>query len=226
MNLWNEHMLPEFVDIPIFPLPNVTFFPQTLLPLHVFEPRYRKMTANCLSGDRLMGVSLLKEGWQKDYFGRPPICKTFGVGKIVDHEQLKDGRYNIILEGLFRVRLIEEYPTKQYRTARAQVIQDPPIDHCRAQISQVMKDLQTVTGRIAHLMPATREPILAALSSHPHPLIIASQLASALVLDAYDRQSILEQDDPMRRLGLIQIQLRNLAAQLESKVREEMIEEE
>lgn len=219
-------MLPEFVDIPIFPLPNVTFFPQTLLPLHVFEPRYRKMTANCLGGDRLMGVSLLKDGWQKDYFGRPPICKTFGVGKIVDYEQLKDGRYNIILEGLFRVRLVQEYPTKQYRTARAQVIQDPPIDHLRAQISQVMKEIQAVTTRIAALMPAMREPIQAAWSSHPHPLVIASQLAAALVLDAYDRQSILEQDEPMRRLGLIQIQLRNLAAQLENKVREEMIEEE
>jgi Lon protease-like protein len=219
-------MLPEFVDIPIFPLPNVTFFPQTLLPLHVFEPRYRKMTANCLGGDRLMGVSLLKDGWQKDYFGRPPICKTFGVGKIVDYEQLKDGRYNIILEGLFRVRLVQEYPTKQYRTARAEVIQDPPIDHCRPQISQIMKEIQAVTTRIAALMPAMREPIQAAWSSHPHPLVIASQLAAALVLDAYDRQSILEQDDPMRRLGLIQIQLRNLAAQLENKVREEMIEEE
>lgn len=219
-------MLPEYVDIPIFPLPNVTFFPQTLLPLHVFEPRYRKMTANVLAGDRLLGVSLLKEGWQKDYFGRPPICKTFGVGKVVDHEQLSDGRYNIIIEGLFRVRLIQEYPTKQYRTARAQVIQDPPIDGCRAQVSMIMKEVQALTTRIARLLPAMRETIQSAWGTHPHPLIVANQIASALVLDAYDRQSILEQDDPLRRLHLLQIQLRNLTAQLESKVREEMIEEE
>ena len=95
-------MLPEYIDIPIFPLPNVTFFPQTILPLHVFEPRYRTMTSNCLAGDRLMGVSLLKEGWQKDYFGRPPICTTFGIGKIIDSERREDGCYNIVLEGLFR----------------------------------------------------------------------------------------------------------------------------
>lgn len=219
-------MLPEFVDIPIFPLPNVTFFPQTLLPLHVFEPRYRKMTSNCLAGDRLMGVSLLKEGWQKDYFGRPPICKTFGVGKIVDYEQLSDGRYNIVLEGQFRARLIEEYPTKQYRTARAQVLQDPPIDSCRAQVSALMKEIQALTARVSTLMPSLRDAIQSALAAHPHPLAIASQIASALVMDAYDRQSILEQDDPLRRLALLQIQIRNLAAQLESKVREEMIGEE
>lgn len=219
-------MLPEFVDIPIFPLPNVTFFPQTLLPLHVFEPRYRKMTANCLAGDRLMGVTLLKEGWQKDYFGRPPICKTFGVGKIVDYEQLADGRYNIMLEGLFRARLVEEYPTKQYRTARAQVIQDPAIDGCRAQVSQMMKELQMLTSRVSTLMPSMREAIQGALGAHPHPLIIANQIAAALVLDAYDRQSILEQDEPLRRLQLILIQLRALTGQLENKVREEMIEEE
>ena len=70
-------MLPEYVDIPIFPLPNVTFFPQTVLPLHVFEPRYVEMVANCLRGDKLMGVALLREGWQKDYFGQPPIYKNF-----------------------------------------------------------------------------------------------------------------------------------------------------
>lgn len=219
-------MLPEFVDIPIFPLPNVTFFPQTLMQFHVFEPRYRRMTSNCLAGDRLMGVSLLKEGWQKDYFGRPPICKTFGVGKIVDHEQLGDGRYNITLEGLFRVRLIEEYPTKQYRTARAQVIQDPPIDICRVQVAAMMKEIQALTSRVSSLMPSMREAIHSAMGTHPHPLAVANQIASALVMDAYDRQSILEQDDPLRRLTLLQIQIRNLAAQLESKVREEMIEEE
>lgn len=219
-------MLPEFIDIPIFPLPNVTFFPQTLLPLHVFEPRYRKMVANCLAGDRLMGVSLLKEGWQKDYFGRPPICKTFGVGKIVDHEILKDGRYNIILEGVYRVRLVEEYHTKLYRTGRARVIQDPPIDTCRNQIGQIMKELQGMTTRVAGLLPAMREVIQSAWSAHPHPLIVASQIASSLVMDAYDRQSILEQDDPLRRLSLLRIQLRSLTTQLENKVREEIIEEE
>jgi hypothetical protein len=219
-------MLPEYIDIPIFPLPNVTFFSQTLLPLHIFEPRYRKMIANCLAGDRLLGVTLLKEGWQKDYFGRPPVCKTFGVGKIIESARLEDGRYNIVLEGLYRVRLIEEYPTRHYRTARAHVLQDPPIDLLRPQVTSLMKEIRTLAARLVRLLPQTRDAIQSTLSAHPHPLVVANQLAASLVVDAYDRQSILEQDDPLRRLHLTRIQLSNLVQQLDDQVREEIIEEE
>lgn len=218
-------MFPEYLDVPIFPLPNVTFFTQTMLPLHVFEARYRTMTANCLAGDRLMGVSLLKEGWQKDYFGRPPICKTFGVGKIIHSEALPDGRYNIVLEGLYRVRLIEEFPTTPYRTGRVRVVQDPPIDAARAQVNELMKQVRELAARLMTQAPQVKDAVQAALSSHPHPLVIASQLAASLVLDAYDRQSILEQDDPLRRLQLVIIQLRNLLHQLSNHAREEFVEE-
>jgi uncharacterized protein len=219
-------MLPEYLDIPIFPLPNVTFFPQTMLPLHVFEARYRKMTANCLNGDRLMGVSLLKEGWQKDYFGRPPLSKTFGVGKIIDCERLPGGRFNIMLEGLYRGRLIEEYPTEPFRAGRVRVLQDPPVDALRVQIGGLMKEARGLTGELIRLLPQARESIQNAWSAHPHPLVIVNQLASALVVDAYDRQSILEQDDPLRRLRLLLIQLKILARQLSDQVREGIFGEE
>ncbi len=220
-------MLPEYLDIPIFPLPNVTFFPHTFLPLHVFEPRYKKMTANCLGGDRLMGVSLLKEGWHKDYFGRPPIYRTFGVGKIVDSERQSGGEYNIMLEGLYRVRLVEEFPTKTYRIGRVQVLQDPPIDHLRVEVGMLMKEVHELAGRLGNLLPIIRGSIQNALSTSPHPLIIANQLANTLVMDAYDRQSIFTQDEPLRRLRLLLVQLRMLVAQLSGdKIREEVAEEE
>jgi Lon protease-like protein len=210
-------MTPEYLDIPIFPLPNVTFFPKTYLPLHIFEARYREMTAGCLEGDRLMGVALLREGWQNDYFGKPSICKTFGVGKIIDHEQTSDGRYNIVLEGLFRVRLIEEFQTSNYRFGRVRVLQDPPIDTLHDEISALMKELHLLTNRIKAMTPQLRIVLQNALSSHPHPLVIANLLASTLVVDAYDRQSILEQDDPLRRLNLVLVQLRGLLFQLDTR---------
>jgi len=219
-------MLPEYIDIPIVPLPNVTFFPQTFLPLHVFEPRYRTMTSNCLAGDRLMGVSLLKEGWQKDYFGRPPICKTFGIGKIINSERQEDGCYNIVLEGVFRARTIEEFPTQPYRTARASVLQDAPIDGRRAQVGEMMKALRTLTAQLTRRLPQLKETVASAFAAHPHPLVVANQLASALVIDAYDRQSILEQDDPLRRLQLLLIQVRNLIHQLSDQVHEGIVGEE
>jgi Lon protease-like protein len=208
-------MTPEYLDIPLFPLPNVTFFPKTFLPLHVFEPRYRRMIANCLNGDRMLGVTLLKEGWQRDYFGRPPVCKSFGVGKIIDYDQLDNGCYNIVLEGLYRVRLIEEFSASDYRVARVQVLQDPPIDGIRKQVSEIMREMNVATEHLMDLMPQMSEMIAAARSSHTHPLVIADQLVSSIVMDAYERQSILEQDDPIRRLHLLLIQMRNMEYQLD-----------
>ncbi|MCE5230777.1 LON peptidase substrate-binding domain-containing protein [bacterium] len=221
-------MIPEYLDIPIFPLPNVTFFPQTYLPLHVFEPRYRAMTANCLKGDRMMGVALLKDGWQSDYFGRPPICKTFGVGKVIDHQRLSDGRYDIVLEGVYRVRLVQEFPSKPYRVGRVQVLQELPIDTRREQVSMLMKELRELTVELARLVPDSKDAISIAWAAHPHPLVAANQLAAALVIDAYDRQSILEQDDPIRRLKLLLVQLRTVVYQLSGGYvyKEEMVEEE
>ena len=63
--------LPEI--IPVFPLPNVVFFPRMPLPLHVFEPRYRSMVRDVARGARLVGMALLRDDWQRDYYGRPPI---------------------------------------------------------------------------------------------------------------------------------------------------------
>jgi Lon protease-like protein len=223
-----SHFTPEYLDVPVFPLPNVTFFPQTFLPLHVFEPRYRLMLANALAGDRLLGVALLKEGWQRDYFGAPPICKTFGVGKIIDHVEHADGRANIVLEGLYRVRLVQEHPTGQFRSARVQVLSDPPVDDRRDELTAHLRELESLSRRISALMPPLRETIQSAWSAHPHPLVVTNHLAAGLVVDAYDRQSILEQDDPMRRIRLLGVQMRAIAQQLDLNTfaREEVLGED
>jgi len=220
-------MVPEYLDVPIFPLPNVTFFPRTLLPLHVFEPRYREMTRACLNGDRLMGVALLKEGWQKDYFGQPPIFKTFGIGKIIDWHQLGNGRYDIVLEGLYRGRLVTEHATRPYRTGRVSVCQDQRIDHRRAEVGRLQKILGEACRQLSELLPECKDAIHSAWTAHPHPGVCADQLASALVVDAYDRQCILEESDPLRRMKLVLVQVRRAIHQVTRKtVKEEVVEEE
>ena len=110
--------------VPVFPLPNVVLFPGMFLPLHVFEPRYRKMTADALAGERLIAMALLKPGWEKEYAGSPPIHPILGVGKIVEDSKLEDGRYNLILFGLTRVRVLEEAGTGPYRRARVEILRD------------------------------------------------------------------------------------------------------
>jgi Lon protease-like protein len=91
------------MELPIFPLPNVVFFPHTLLPLHIFEPRYRKMLADCLAGERRLAVVLLRPGWEADYYGRPAVHSVAGAGEIIQSEMLPNGRSNIVLRGLGRI---------------------------------------------------------------------------------------------------------------------------
>ena len=103
--------------LPLFPLPNVVMFPGVFLPLHIFEPRYREMVADALRGDRLIGLTLLRPGWEADYQGRPPVFPIGCSGVITHVEHLPDGRYNIVLRGLERFRILQEDHERPYRRA-------------------------------------------------------------------------------------------------------------
>lgn len=114
----------------LFPLPNVVLFPNVVQPLHIFEPRYRQMTADALAGDRLIAPALLRPGWEADYEGRPAIHTVVCIGKIVNEQRLPDGKFNFLLRGLTRARVLDEVPTdKLYRTARVELLCEglPPL---------------------------------------------------------------------------------------------------
>src|SRR5436305_11828488 len=95
----------------LFPLPNLVLFPSVIQPLHIFEPRYRALMADALEDDRLMALALLKAGWEEDYHKAPPIYPVVCLGRIFQEERLADGRYNLLLHGLCRARILEELPT-------------------------------------------------------------------------------------------------------------------
>ena len=119
-------MLPP--EIPIFPLPNVVLFPTALLPLHIFEPRYRAMVADALEGERLIGMVMLRPGWERHYEGTPPVYPIGCAGFITHAERLADGRYNIMLRGLQKFRILDERLARTgdevYRIARIDPIRE------------------------------------------------------------------------------------------------------
>jgi Lon protease-like protein len=109
--------------LPLFPLPRVALFPHTLLPLHVFEPRYRALLADVMAGSRLLGVPMFREGWEADYADSPDVHAVFGLGRVVKQERLEDGRSNIVIQGLGRVRMVEELDgSEPYRRARVELL--------------------------------------------------------------------------------------------------------
>ena len=104
--------------IPIFPLPNVVFFPDTYLPLHIFEPRYRDMITDANQDSHCIGMVLLKAGWEDDYYGNPPVFSLGCIGRIKNVQPLEDGRSNVILHGLYRYDIEEEFFDTNYRRAK------------------------------------------------------------------------------------------------------------
>ncbi len=109
----------------VFPLPNLVLFPGVIQPLHIFEPRYRQLMCDALAGDELIAMSLLKPQWTDSESSNPAIFPTICIGKIVTHARLEDGRYNLLLLGARRARVIREIPTNQpYRMAEVKVLED------------------------------------------------------------------------------------------------------
>jgi uncharacterized protein len=141
----DEHSAPAGFSgcVRLFPLPNVVLFPHVVQPLHIFEPRYRQMTADALAGDRLIGMVLLQTGWETDYAGHPAVCPVGCLGKIFTEQRLGDGRYNILLRGLSRFRITEEACTDRlYRLARADLLEDlsaPPPEIARKLRRRLLK---------------------------------------------------------------------------------------
>src|SRR5437764_1307810 len=113
--------------LPLFPLPNVVLFPNVFLPLHIFEPRYREMVADAVATDRLIGMTLLRPGWDREYEGHPPVYPIGCSGVITHVEALADGRYNIVLRGLERFRILEEDQGRRYRRAVVEPVFERPL---------------------------------------------------------------------------------------------------
>src|SRR3954452_14145873 len=121
-------LAPALDALPIFPLPQTVLFPGALLPLHVFEPRYRAMVKDALGTHKAMAIALIREGHERDVHGHPSIETITGLGVIIDHVQLADGRYNILLHARRRVQL-EELPfVPPCRRARHMLLHSTPTD--------------------------------------------------------------------------------------------------
>lgn len=112
----------------LFPLPNLVLFPCMMQALHIFEPRYRQMTADALADDRFIAIVLLQPGWEADYEGRPAIHPVACLGKIITDQRLDDGRFNLQVRGMCRVQIVTEVDSSSpYRSARVEVMHDLPV---------------------------------------------------------------------------------------------------
>jgi len=200
------------VIVPIFPLPDVTFFPHTLLPLHVFEARYRALVVDALARDRRLAVVRLRPGYEAAYAGKPAVHAVAGVGEIVSYERLATGRYNILLKGEGRIALARELPSDTlYRLVEARRLDDvaPAGDPAPA--------LDRLRGACRGLLAALERPadlLDTALADGQAPGAIADRVAAAVLPDADLRQSLLETLDVAARLERVADAVETLVREL------------
>jgi Lon protease-like protein len=199
----------------LFPLPDLVLFPSVVQPLHIFESRYRQMTADALAGDRLIALALLKPGWEEGYHDRPPIFPVVCLGRIVKKERLADGCYNLLLHGLSRARIVEELQTDHlYRTARVDLLPEAPDPPGAAG-----RDLRERLGKQMERWLASRDDVLDQLDQ-----LLKSGLSLGTLCDIFSfalpfgselKQSLLEETDPGQRVDRLLSQLDALALQSE-----------
>jgi Lon protease-like protein len=192
------------IEVPVFPLPDVVFFPDTLLPLHVFEPRYRQLVADCLAGDGRLVVAMLRPGWEKDYQGRPPVFPVAGLGEIIHVETLADGRYNILLDGRMRVRIEAEAPGERaYRVARVRPLADAlPAGGVRA-LDERLRTLRAAHAKLLEALGQSHADVVGRLTvAGAGPGAVIDRISSATVPDAAVRQRLLEALDLGERVDL------------------------
>jgi len=185
-------MLPA--QIPIFPLPSVVLFPEVTLPLHIFEPRYREMVADALAGDHLIGMVLLRPGWEPEYEGRPLVYDVGCVGVISHHERLADGRYNIVLQGVDRVRLTGETDDRPYRRAFIEPLGDPLPSTEREPLREARHRLEALVAPFAD--PSGGD--LRIPASVPDVELV-NALAQYLPLEPVEKQALLEREGVLAR---------------------------
>lgn len=182
--------------MPIFPLAGALLFPRAQLPLHIFEPRYRAMVRDALGGDKLIGMVQPKDDQE------PP--QLFGIGclgEIVSSEELPDGRFNIVLEGIARFRIDREADiTTPYRQVDADRSgfedDDDPDPLASVQRAELERESRLYADALGYAVDWE------AVSRLDDEMLV-NGIAQIAPLDTGSKQALLEADDLSRRADLL-----------------------
>ncbi len=216
-----ERLRDKLQRLPIFPLYRVQLFPRAILPLYVFEPRYREMTAACLAGDGLMALAQLKPGFEADYQGRPPVRSMAGLGKIIAHRENADGTYNILLEGLGRVRIDEELPPEHsYREVRAHRVRDRIAEGFDQQT--VRETLRLLIDKLSKTIGESGASLRSLCAETKRLPCLIDVLSSALIQKPVLRRRLFECRDLATRAELLIVSLAKIVAGLNSEGQSEL----
>jgi Lon protease-like protein len=182
-------------DLPVFPLPQAVLFPRGLVPLHIFEPRYRSMVACCMASHHAMVLARISSDAGLDEEERPRFERVAGLGLIVQHQLLPGGRSNIVLQGMARVAIEERPSADPFRRVRATVLRDEGLDVSASDRRALVALASTCANELRK-----QTDIEFTVPPDATPDALADLCAQYLLLDADVRQAMLEERDVATRV--------------------------
>lgn len=195
--------LAQFVgEMPMFPLPQMVFFPHTLLPLHIFEPRYREMIQDVRKGGLPIAMGNLTLRRSLDADGRLEVAEVAGAGFMTRCEELPDGRFLIELSGVARVKITSERPSgRLYRVVAVEILNDEPGDDDRTQ--ERLDTLQVLVISLAQHNERVGQYLQHLLRTADSPAAAADAVANAIVTEPKLRQALMEELNVEKRLDTV-----------------------
>lgn len=199
----------------LFPLDQATLLPQQVLPLHIFEERYLQMINDALDGAGQVAMAIFRGSrWKHEYHGRPPLRPAVCVGQIVQHEQLPDGRYNILLQGICRARIVEELPAEEgvlYRRAMLQPVGVGEVDEAELESLRDWLDDALTEGPLRQMTAASS--ILEYVRNDEIPTSALLELVSFTMTGGGElRYRLLAEGDAAQRARLVKHELEHIQA--------------
>ncbi len=189
--------------LPLFPLEDVVLFPHSMIPLHIFEARYRKMVKDILGSNRLVAISLLLEKEDIADDKAPEVARVASVGELVLAQELPDGRFNLVVRGRARIGIDAELPSDEpYRLIAAHEIPDD-LSSKPGEVDEADTALRALVTGLAESIPDGGDLLKHVAAAQDTPGALANVIAASLVSDAKARQHLLETTDVFERLELL-----------------------
>ena len=201
-------MMTAVEAIPLFPLPGTVFIPHTMLSLHVFEPRYRDLVDDVMKGSRFLAVPRLRPGWERNYELAPDIFSVAGFGKIVRYEPFPDGRANIVIMGLGRIKVRQELGADAlYRVAEGVLLGDEMPQQGMSSIDAQVGRLRMMFAQILGGRPDLADRLTPLLRNEVTSIPLINAMSHLILPDVDARQRYIEIDRVEARIEMVESML-------------------
>ena len=187
---------------PLFPLPNVVLFPKTPMPLYIFEERYRTMVREVLAGNGELVIALLRGGSEPGYASLNAVHDIACLGKIETYEELEDGKYNIVVVGLHRVRIVREVQHSPYRRVEVEMLEEATCDERAVDIVERHNHLGGLFAKFTELATGVKQQALELMPQLDFESLV-NMVAMTLNLDIEQKQALLEIDNTAQRCDVL-----------------------